>query len=185
MYKRHYTGIVVIYNRNQIYFVCCERGEKRRGSGVSVSQSARQVVSIEASSVRFEGFEVIHGLTGVSIDGSQNTVKHNLVHDTFTGIQVGRGCCMLSSIETHHVVTRNHVYNNALSGIAVSSSENTIRRNRANKNGEGVIVDGSNNTLTNNQANKNFDDGFIISISGKHNKIINNVIGRIFKLIEK
>jgi parallel beta-helix repeat protein len=130
------------------------------------------VVSIDASGVRFKGFEVTNGGTGISLialNGSQNEVEHNWVHDTGFGIEVGP-----IFNETHHVIKRNRVYNNEF-GISVASNKNTIRRNRVRKNGRfGIIIgSGSNdNTLINNRAHGNHGIGFLIA--GSRNRFVNN-----------
>jgi parallel beta-helix repeat protein len=131
-------------------------------------------VSIDASEVSFEGFEIVHGMIGISIGGSQNKVKRNWVHDTFTGIQVGVG---FVSSETFHVVTRNRVYNITGNEIEVMGSKNTIRRNLSRKNfqvGIIVVLSSSDNILINNRANKNPFGGF--AIGGSRNKIITRVL---------
>ena len=130
------------------------------------------MVSIDASGVSFEGFEITNGSIGISLialNGSQNEVKRNWVHDTGFGIEVGP-----ISNETHHVVKRNHIYNNEF-GISVASNKNTIRRNRVRRNGRFGIVIGSSsndNTLINNRANGNHGIGFLIA--GSRNRFVNN-----------
>jgi len=115
--------------------------------------SQRPVLTINATGVRFEGFEITGSPDGVSVLGNNNNVSSNRVHDNFfTGIVLGS-----SRGEEVHVSGNLVAYNTIAggsSGIYVTGDQNTIVGNSATNNTQtgGIVVSGNNNVLRKNLA---------------------------------
>ncbi|MBA3571679.1 MAG: right-handed parallel beta-helix repeat-containing protein [Pyrinomonadaceae bacterium] len=129
-------------------------------------------VSIKATGVRFEGFEVTGGLDGIIVAGDHNMVLHNRVLDSsFDNIRVGSS--FPAAPAAHNVVARNSV-SGGLGGITIEGDHNKVVRNQAtDTTGNGIVVSGNNNRLKRNQVrNCLCNSGF--SIAGIRNSITAN-----------
>ena len=138
------------------------------GSGTPANTD---LVSITASNIHFEGFEVTDATrSGISVWSSENiTIADNIIHDSVrNGIWIGSDRLGVSS---GHVVENNDIFNNVLEnqarvwdegwarGIAIDVSTDTIvRDNAVFKNyGEGIGgLSSSDVTYTDNIVYDNF-----------------------------
>jgi len=147
------------------------------GVGVPTLRTAastlRAMVTINATGVRFEGFEVTGGANGIIILGNNNIVSHNRVHDNGF-VEIGVGNFSAEPVRVANNTVADNQVAGGSAGIAVNGDRNIIVRNQVSRatSSACVFVSGNNNVLKKNLVNNCFFDGF--GIFGNKNRIIRN-----------
>jgi len=127
---------------------------------------SRAIVTINATGVRFEGFEVTGWTNGIIILGNNNIVSNNRVHDNgFT--EIGLGLFGGEGVRVADNLVADNSIAGGSSGIAVNGDRNTIIRNQVTNItiSAGVHVSGNKNVLRKNLVNAASSTASIYSVT--------------------